>query len=80
MSVIKHTVASPLKKQVYTLDQLVALGVEQSDVRKCLVDPKRAPLEALRLRKGSNKKTDPTHDYAWGPDVNFLLGLDGDKR
>lgn len=80
MATIKHAVAAPLKKQPYTLDQLVALGVDAADARKCLVDPKRAPLEALRLKKGGKKKTDPTHDYAWGPDVNFLLGLDGDKR
>lgn len=78
-SVIKHRVTAPLKKQTYTLDQLVALGVDATDVRKCLVDPKRAPLEQLRLKKGGKKLTDPTHDYAWGPDVNFLLGLDGDK-
>lgn len=74
---MKHAVTAPLKSRPYSLDELVALGVDASEARKCLVDSRYAKPEALRVKRGSPKMTEPTLDYAWGPDVNFLLGLDG---
>lgn len=68
------------RKDAYTLDAIVEGGVDPKDARKFLVDSRRAEPERARVSISGRKRTEPTLDYAWGPDVNFLLGLDGDSK
>lgn len=70
----------PFRKEAYTLDALAEAGVPEGLLRMMLVDSRRAPQERARLSMTGRKRTEPTLDYAWGPDVNFLLGLDGGKQ
>lgn len=67
----------PFTRDAYTPDALVQAGVPPELVRTLLVDPKRASPEHARLSvTGRKRTTTPTLEYGWGPDVNYLLGLE----
>lgn len=62
-------------KDAYAPSALFEAGIPPEQIPKVLVDPRRAPLAKAKLTMGGRKRTAPTHEYGWGPDINFLLEL-----
>lgn len=62
---------SKLKKDAYTLDAIMELGVP-SDVARMLLADTSIP-ERPRLSLSGRKRAQPTTEYVWGPDAVQLL-------
>lgn len=59
----------------YTVDAVIAAGIPAVVARQAVVDGKRATPQRARLSLDGRKRTEPTTQYVWGPDLQFIMGV-----
>lgn len=58
----------------FTVDAVIAAGIPATVARRAIVDGSRATPQRARLSLDGRKRTEPTTQYVWGPDLKFIVG------